>query len=197
MGSTGAGSKEYRKVLDAIVRHEVRPLLTGLGFTADKRTFLRARGPLVDFVELVLRAFNTPDVLRFSLRVDLLVGDVASLGELKEGPVRSQTFPAWSHVFEPPYSVARGIEPVAVANRVVDDLTRVALPRLERFRSLDDVIAFLDDEDRRAGRADRAETAAMLLARAGRLVEAREHFLRATGDADVIRQAAAHFGITL
>ena len=65
--------------------------------------------------------------------------------------------------------------------------------------NVDDVLAFLAEEDTPLGRPEHAYAAANILARAGRLDEARTQFQRSlsAGDAASIRRAAAVYGIEI
>ncbi|MFT3773438.1 MAG: DUF4304 domain-containing protein [Minicystis sp.] len=187
---------DYRRALDAVLKKDVRPTLNSAGFTPDKRTFIRARDGLVDMITFEIGRFASAESMSFTVRLDVLVG-TAGGARPTQTTVLGNARPALHRELEPPYVLAGTVDTAALAGRLEDDVKRIALPFFDRFRSPDDVVNALVDEDRRNGGHRNAYTVAEILARLGRLAEARPHFLRAEGDRDAIRRVAASYGITL
>jgi hypothetical protein len=68
---------------------------------------------------------------------------------------------------------------------------------LEGCTSIDGVVQALDEEDSKTGRNLFATQLGIALARLGRMEESRQHFLRAPGATESVRQLAVQYGVKL
>jgi hypothetical protein len=184
---------EYRKVFDRVLMRDVRPRLPG--FHADRRSLLRAREGLVDIFETELGRWASPESLEITIKLHVLAGEVAPGAQADE--VWGQATPAMALNLEPPYVLSGPIDEAELAARLVDDVERFVLPFFDRVHGPDDVVALLADEDRRRGDHLNAFALAELLARLGRLDEARAYYRVSPGVPDAIRRCAARHGISL
>ncbi|XXT18749.1 DUF4304 domain-containing protein [Sorangium sp. So ce429] len=188
---------DYRKAFDGALRREVRPFLATAGFSAERRTFLRARPGLIDVISFEQGRWASAESTSFTMRIRPFVGELQPGDKLDEKTVLVRTASALTRTFEPDYILAGRVDEEALAAGLRDDLALVVLPFFDTLRNTDEVIAFLDAEDRRRGDHFHAFMAANILVRLGRLEEAHAHFLVSEGDRDAIRRFAASFGITL
>lgn len=176
---------DYVRVLDAVLKKDIRPLLARAGFTAARRTFTRPRNDLVDTISIETGRFSTAESLQFNVQLDVQVGG--------PGDARS----AVRRTLEPPWVLAGEIDERLLADRLEDAMNLIVLPFLDRFQSADDAINALVEMDRRNQQHRHSYVIGEILARLGRFDEARRHFLEAEGDRAAIRRAAAAYGITL
>jgi hypothetical protein len=188
---------DYRKAFDGALRREARPFLTAAGFSAAKRTFLRARPGLVDEISFEQGRWANAESTLYAMRFRLFVGEIQPGDKLDEKTVLVRTASALSRNFEPDYLLAGRVDEDALAAEIRDDVALSVLPFLDNLRNVEEVVAFLEAEDRRRGDHGHAFVTGNILARLGRLEEARDHFLVAGGDRDAIRRWASSFGITL
>lgn len=190
----GPGSaRDYRKLLDTLLNREIRPLLVAVGFSVDKRVFVRPRAEIIDTLGFEIDRFSSAESFTFTMRATLLVGQLPPGTKATERAALTSAYPAYRRQFEP-HTITHALAPALVAMQVVDD-TSEALVWFDGFHTLNDVVAFLAERDRESGHPEHAYTRGMLLGRAGRVDEARAAFEHAIGDREAIRRAAALFGI--
>ncbi|MFO0552438.1 MAG: DUF4304 domain-containing protein [Polyangiaceae bacterium] len=184
------------RMFDSAVR-KLKPMLADAGFKSSGRSFLRARGGLVDTITFEGSRFTTNVSALYSTQYGIAVGELPAGVKLDAAGVQANTSPAIKHLFEPPIDLAGCADADAVAGALKDDLELVVLPYLASLPSPDAVIEHLLAEDARHANHANALRLACILARLGRADAARAQFLLAEGDRDAIARVAASMGITL
>lgn len=198
----------HKKALDALLKQEVAPLLAAHGFRAQGRAFFRTTGELTWYLEVEPSRFSTAHSLSFWLNVQLFVGDVRGEKKLTRDALLTKAYPAWTSRIgalwgneDEAYALSGEADLAALGARLQGDLVRHLLPFLQRLRSVEAVVAFLEEQLRASGDQRHAFSLANVLARTGRLEESKAYFQKVMGTDptanEALRRIARSLGVEL
>ncbi|HVE86160.1 MAG TPA: DUF4304 domain-containing protein, partial [Myxococcales bacterium] len=198
----------HHKLLDAVLKQDVAPLLAAHGFQGRGRTFFRVDGELTQLLEVELGRFSTALSLSFWLNVEVFLGALRGEKKLTRELLLTRAYSAWLGRMgalwgneNEAYTLSGEADAAAAGARIQGDLVRHVLPFLDRLRGPDDLVVFLEEQFRKTGDQRYPFAIANVLARTGRKEESKPYFLQVLGTDpaanDALRRTARALGVEI
>jgi hypothetical protein len=192
---------DLRRRLGTILAVTIHPLLKAAGFRVTTPLSYRIGDTVTHFVEPTYSRFNTAIELGFDFNLGACFGDFPG-GKITRQRLITDGFPAivrpigtlwnrsgFSYAFRP------DTDADALGQRLLHDFAEYVLPWFRGLDSAEAMVTFLDREDVAKGGHANAEFAAVLLARMGKVDDARRCFRMADGLPAATARMAERYGV--
>jgi|GEM_PF-2941111 len=197
---------ELNKRLQVILKNDFYPFLRQYGFITKKNMGYRISGDSVaQWIKVEKSRWNTGDMLHFDLHLYTVYGnytldaEVNSETDLIKNVRVPISYKLWeldnSHGIE--FGFYHTTDDVFFANELRERFTSVALPFFEQTKTLDDMIGFLLDEEKRLADKGNFCTIGMLYCIKKDFVNGRKYMMEAPGDRDAKIRVAREYGLDL
>lgn len=194
----------YKKVLKTVLKDDIAPLLKESSYTTKGTSFYKIEQDIVKYIDLEYFRWNSPQSLSFWFNIYLFYGDFTKTTKID----RNTLFKEGANLFfrrigylwseeNHMYQISNEISPNELSKQMQSDITDNLLPFFEEMSSLDSIISYLREENKKIGTNFYSLAIAIALAKAGRKEESRQYFQESPGIKEALIKTAAFYGIDI
>ncbi|MBN1500269.1 MAG: DUF4304 domain-containing protein [Spirochaetes bacterium] len=196
---------EYRKWVKDIIKEELKPFLLKNGFkTTGAASFYKIEPDLVKFIDLEFSRWNTYIAFAFWFNLHIYAGTFSEEKSIsikllvtKGSPLFFKNISFLREKEFEQYQITPATNMESLLNDIKTDFSSHVIPFSERFKCVEDFIGFAESEHKRLGQNDYSYRLAVMMAKSGRMSEAKKYFQESIGDREDLVKAAQIYGIDL
>jgi hypothetical protein len=195
---------DYKKIVKQITSEILPPVCKEYSFTQKGDSFYRQKNDLVKNIDVEYFHWNTDISFSFWFNIGILhwpYGENEDITKKKllengESMFFKRSGFLWNNENHM-YTLRQTTNKDELQERIKEDFTEYVFPFFESFHNIDDVVRFLEEENRRLQRCEYSFRLAIFMARMGRKKESKKYFKESIGVKEAIVIAARYFGIDL
>jgi hypothetical protein len=195
---------EFGKKFKRIIKEEIKPLFVSEGFLNKNETFVKMETDFIKYVQTENSRWNTASSFMFWFDINIFSGSFGNKRNidltclLKDGDSLfcKRMGSLWNEENHA-YEITPDTDLNKLSKKMQDDFTGYLFPFFNKMKNMEDVMAFLLNENTKLGRNEYSFRIALMLARSGKKEESKKYFRESVGVKEAIARTAKSFGIDL